>query len=325
MPTYERMLLDYNLDHESSTEKFEKRIQAANRKMFLKHKVMQSIEILETANKLFDSNLAVAFSGGKDSLAVLHLSLQVNPEMPVVFNNTTVDFPETILFVRKLADDWHLNLHVTKPKKGFFLMVKERGWAGHEDRWCCRPYKDQPAFEFLVANDIKAEITGTTRTESIYRRSLAPFKMPKKEPYIMRINPIYDWNEWEVWAYIRQESLPYNPLYDLGYRRIGCWCCPVNGWTHYRRLKKTHPRMYDFLSKFIPEHPAICRLSAEKPKPTARKEPCKIEVNGLLVRTCDIYGHFYRNGVCFRCGKPSSPSGQTELDMQRQVRSSPPV
>lgn len=82
---------------------------------------MQSIEILETAKKLFDSNLAVAFSGGKDSLTVLHLSLQVNPEMPVVFNNTTVDFPETILFVRKLADEWHLNLHVTKPKKGFSL------------------------------------------------------------------------------------------------------------------------------------------------------------------------------------------------------------
>jgi hypothetical protein len=79
--------------------------------------------------------------------------------------------------------------------------------------------------------------------------------------------------------------------------------------------------MYDFLSKFVPKHPAICRLSAEKPKPTARKEPCKIEVNGLLVRTCDIYGHFYRNGVCFRCGKPSSPSHQTELDMQSRYSS----
>lgn len=296
--------------YNATTNDFEKQFQEANEKIFLKYKIRQSIEILEKANKLFNGNVAVAFSGGKDSLATLHLSLRVNPNIPVVFANTTVEFPETCLFVRKLTKEWRLNLTSTAPKKGFFHMVKEKGWAGHEDRWCCKPYKDEPAFNFLVTNRIKAEITGTTRTESIYRRSLVPFKMPKKEPYIMRINPIYDWNEWEVWAYIRQNSLPYNPLYNLGYRRIGCWCCPLNGWSHYRRLKKTHPHLYDFLSRFVPEHPGLQKLSIEESglssKRVYEKRPCRTEVGEKLVKTCDLFGHFYKDGFCFRCGKPAS-------------------
>lgn len=198
-------------------------------------------------------------SGGKDSLVALHLALKINPEIPVIFNNTTVEFPETVEFVRKLAKEWSFDLNITKPKIGFFEAVKARGWATHDNRWCCAPYKDEPAFRFLLEKEIAAEVTGTTRTESIYRRSLTPFRMPKKNLGLMRINPIYDWNEWEVWAYIRKNCLQYNPLYDLGYRRIGCWCCPLNGWTHYRRLKKTHPRMYNFLREFKPEHPTLRR------------------------------------------------------------------
>jgi len=301
-----------SLNYKAKIDAVEVRIQKANTRLFLRHKIGQAIDILETANKLFNGNLAIAFSGGKDSLAALHLTLQLNSNLPVIFNNTTVEFPETLMFARNLTKEWHLNMCTTVPRQSFFHAVKEKGWAGHEDRWCCRPYKDEPAFKFLVGRDIGAEITGTTRTESIYRRSLTPFRMPKKEPYIIRINPIYDWNEWEVWAYIRKNRLPYNPLYDLGYRRIGCWCCPLNGRTHYQRLRKTHPRMYDFLRKFVPKHPAFRRSLVHKSKSEKstseriiRKEPCKTEVDGRLVKTCDLFGHFFKNGFCFRCGKPA--------------------
>ena len=109
----------------------------------------------------------------------------------------------------------------------------------------------------MVQNGYKAEITGTTRTESIYRRSLSPIKLPSKNPKIIRVNPIYDWNEWEVWRYIRENNIRYNPLYDMGYRRIGCWCCPLNGPSHYKRLKKTHPKLYNFLCNFEPLHPVM--------------------------------------------------------------------
>ncbi|MHA1874146.1 MAG: phosphoadenosine phosphosulfate reductase family protein [Candidatus Heimdallarchaeaceae archaeon] len=233
-------------------------IETANRKIYLRFKVKQAKEILKLAKEIFDDNIAVAFSGGKDSLVALHLALQVfGRDIKVIFNNTTVEFPETINYVLSLADRWNLNLKITKSKKPFFISVKEKGWASHENRWCCKPYKERPAHAYMKKERIIAEITGTVRTESIYRRSLKPFKLPKKEPFIIRVNPIYDWNQWEVWRYIKEKKLPYNPLYDKKYRRVGCWCCPLNGPSHYRKLKKTHPGLYNFLLNFKPIHPKI--------------------------------------------------------------------
>lgn len=243
----------------------EKNLENANEEIFWKFRVMQAKYVLRIAKKLFGDRLVIAFSGGKDSLVALHLALEtLGNDIPVIYNNTTVEFPETLNYVKKLADMWGLNLHITRPKKPFLCAVKEKGWATHENRWCCKPYKETPAKDFILKNGIAAEITGTIRTESIYRRSLRPFMFPKKNPHIIRIHPIYDWNYWEVWKYIRENNLPYNPLYDMGYRRIGCWCCPLNGPTHYKRLKKTHSHLFDFLRKFVPPHPIASKIFDEK-------------------------------------------------------------
>jgi phosphoadenosine phosphosulfate reductase len=241
---------------------FDKTLQKANAGIYQDFRIKQARKIIRIANKIFSGNLAVAFSGGKDSLVALHLTLTENPQISVIYNNTTVEFPETLQYVQKLQKDWNFELHKTKCDVPFLKTVQTRGWATHEDRWCCKPYKDNPARELLSKNNIDAEITGTTRTESIYRRSLKPFRLPKKAPQMIRINPIYDWNYWEVWRYIKENKLPYNPLYDKGYKRIGCWCCPINGWTHYRRLRKTHPRLYSFLERFKPKHPQLQNLEA---------------------------------------------------------------
>jgi phosphoadenosine phosphosulfate reductase len=236
---------------------FDKRIAQCNSRIFYEFRVKQAREIIKEANDIFSGKLPLAFSGGKDSLVILHMALDINPNIPVIYNNTTVEFPETLQYVKQLKEEWAISLHVINNDCSFFQMTKEKGWATHEDRWCCKPYKEEPAFQFMVQSGFKAEITGTTRTESIYRRSLSPIKVPSKDPKIIRVNPIYDWNEWEVWRYIRENNIRYNPLYDMGYRRIGCWCCPLNGPSHYKRLKKTHPKLYNFLCTFEPLHPVM--------------------------------------------------------------------
>lgn len=256
----QRRIRIQNIIFKNKLRSFEEQTKRVNEMIFLDFKVTQAQEILRSAYEIFEGKMAVAFSGGKDSLVALHLTLHtIGSEIPVIFSNTTVEFPETVLYVHNIAESWNLNLEIPKPPKSFFETTRERGWASHENRWCCRPYKEEPALKFMKESGIIAEITGTTRTESIYRRSLTPIKMPQKEPFLIRINPIYDWNQWEVWKYISWKNLPYNPLYDMGYRRIGCWCCPLNGPSHYLKLKKTHPKLFQFLEKFNPKHPYFKR------------------------------------------------------------------
>jgi phosphoadenosine phosphosulfate reductase len=53
------------------------------------------------------------------------------------------------------------------------------------------------------------------------------------------LNPVIDWTEGDVWEYIRERGLPYNPLYDMGHRRVGCIGCPMK---KNRRELEENPR-----------------------------------------------------------------------------------
>ena len=72
--------------------------------------------------------IVVAWSGGKDSTLIFWLVRQINPDITVVFNNTGVELPETIKFIRRMTAEWNINLIETKPYlKNFWQCVKEYG------------------------------------------------------------------------------------------------------------------------------------------------------------------------------------------------------
>lgn len=60
------------------------------------------------------------------------------------------------------------------------------------------------------------------------------------------INPIVDWDDGEVWEFIREYEVPYCGLYDEGFRRLGCIGCPMGSkqqreheferWPKYKNL-----------------------------------------------------------------------------------------
>jgi phosphoadenosine phosphosulfate reductase len=56
-------------------------------------------------------------------------------------------------------------------------------------------------------------------------RRLTESCIPKKK---FVLNPIIDWTEQDVWDFIKKYKLPYNPLYDIGYKRVGCVGCPLS-------------------------------------------------------------------------------------------------
>lgn len=72
----------------------------------------------------------ICWSGGKDSTVLLHLVLQLKPDIPVIHIDTGVLFPETEDFVKYLSNLWKLNLYIGRPleQESFWDTVGRFGW-----------------------------------------------------------------------------------------------------------------------------------------------------------------------------------------------------
>jgi phosphoadenosine phosphosulfate reductase len=87
---------------------------------------------------------------------------------------------------------------------------------------CCAIRKVEPLARALAGK--RAWITGLRREQSALRSGIA---VEEFDPVhgIMKFNPLVDWTEAEIWDHIARHEVPYNPLYNQGYRSIGCAPC----------------------------------------------------------------------------------------------------
>jgi len=207
--------------------------------------------------------VVVSWSGGKCSTAVLHMTLQADPEIPVVFNDTGVEFPETYNFIRTVSKDWNLNLEIIKPLSGqdFWTCVETYGFPMLRGQYstkskdgkpiCCQWLKEDPFQRFLKSKDFEATITGLRASESRMRTfGIAQFGQHyyAKTLKHWRYHPIAFWTRENLDSYTRFHQLPVNNIYEMGHERCGCW--PCTGYIGWREsLAKSHPKMYKFLAK----------------------------------------------------------------------------
>ena len=87
---------------------------------------------------------------------------------------------------------------------------------------CCEIRKTEPLARALANK--KAWITGLRREQSVTRNDV-PYEEFDAQHGIPKFNPLIDWAEDDVWAYVRGRDVPYNALHDQGYRSIGCAPC----------------------------------------------------------------------------------------------------
>jgi phosphoadenosine phosphosulfate reductase len=87
---------------------------------------------------------------------------------------------------------------------------------------CCNVRKLEPLGKFLQNKTLW--ITGLRKEQSLTRTDMKFAEWDEKFS-IQKINPLLDWTEKEVWAYIKEKNIPYNELHDKGYPSIGCAPC----------------------------------------------------------------------------------------------------
>ncbi len=218
----------------------------------LEEKVVKAREFMRrVSEKYSDLPVAVAFSGGKDSLAVLGLALEeFGNGFTVFFNNTGIEFPETVEYVEELKKELE--------PKGIKFVVADAGDAfwralyvfsppGRDYRWCCKVTKLGPITLAIKENYPKGVLmfVGQRKYESIKR-----FKQPRVwrnewVPNEIGASPIFHWRAIEVWLYIFSRKLLYNPLYERGFDRIGCFLCPSASLAEFERLKREKPELWE--------------------------------------------------------------------------------
>jgi phosphoadenosine phosphosulfate reductase len=172
--------------------------------MPLEEKEAYSKEIIREAHKRFGNDIAIAFSGGKDSTTLLHLIRTVfEGRMPwkVFTLDTGAEFGEIKEFVRKLAGEWGFDITVLRNDE-----IPDVA-ALHLDKVeCCYQRKVIPVNKAVV--DYNEQ-----------------FFSPRESPFYVRVQPVLHFRELDIWSYIKKYSVPYCVLYKKGYRSIDCEPC----------------------------------------------------------------------------------------------------
>lgn len=194
----------------------------------LGRKIKNSTRFIKKVVAKEEMEAAVSYSGGKDSLATLLLTQEAGFELPIMFINTGIEFPETVEHVHELADEMDLELIEGKPRSSFYDNIEKFGPPGRDYRWCCKSCKLGPTTELIRKRFPEGVLTfiGQRRFESDSRERKGSLWKNPWVPNQKGASPVQDWTALDVWLYIFGSKVKYNVLYEKGFQRIGCWLCP---------------------------------------------------------------------------------------------------
>jgi phosphoadenosine phosphosulfate reductase len=180
--------------------------------------------VLRWAIEEFSPDVALATGFGAEGCVLVAMLSAISPETPIFYLDTDLLFPETYA----LRDQLEARYGVHFERRATRLSVSDQA-AKYGDRlWerepdlCCRLRKVEPLREMLKG--LRAWVTAIRRDQSPARAGAGIVERDQKFGLI-KINPLANWSTRDVWNYIAEHDVPYNPLHDQGYPSIGCVPC----------------------------------------------------------------------------------------------------
>jgi len=154
---------------------------------------------------------------------MLYHQVRPQPPIPVVFLDTLHHFPETLDTLERATIAYDLDVRIYRPQAAqdqatFAARYGERLWQKNVD-WFHYVTKVEPLQRALKDLNVQAWITGRRRDQSQARRCLPIFEQDPQGR--IKINPLAPWTRKQVWTYIVEHQVIYNPLHDQGYASIG--------------------------------------------------------------------------------------------------------
>ncbi len=185
-------------------------------------------EIIEKALGLFGNKITFATSLGAEDQVITFMISKTDKNANIITLDTGRVFPETYDLLHRTINRYGINIKSFYPDtQQVEEMVNTKGinlfYESIENRkLCCHVRKIVPLRRALTGMD--AWITGLRREQSVTRTDLKIVEWDAANGLI-KINPLLEWSEAQVWEYIKQHDIPYNKLHDQGFPSIGCQPC----------------------------------------------------------------------------------------------------
>lgn len=219
-----------------------------------------------------DEPYYLCYSGGKDSDCIRILAALAGVKHDIANNHTTVDAPETVRYIRSIP-----NVIISYPEMSMWeLIVYHKVPPTRLMRYCCTELKERggtgkvkitgvrwaESLKRKEASDIVKVIGKPKTTQKLADNLGAEYRVTKGGGLVLNvdnaesrrfvescyrttstmINPIVDWTDEDVWDFLRHYGCEGNPLYQCGFKRIGCIGCPLGGQRSMKREFALYPK-----------------------------------------------------------------------------------
>lgn len=298
---------------------------------FLNQRITESKAVITKVAQRSEPPLIIQFSGGRDSMALLGLVREITDEFICFYMATGLEFKGVIQFVKETCEKLGVKLLISNPgmhKGNIFKRVEQfHTFPLIQTTWCCRDLKLRPQVKMMrktFGKGVFYKLEGIRLSESTRRKYLYkeytgnPIRPDREQKGSFEVFPIINWTGEDVLNYLEMAGLPTSSHYNE-YGVVGCSWCPFYGADIYRRVLAKLPNHYDRFIEWeeklgMPSVTGRIYLGDIKrevlegvpiPDPdngAPAKSPCTMIFEGRMVKTCDVYGHFYLDGSCFRCG-----------------------
>jgi phosphoadenosine phosphosulfate reductase len=170
-------------------------------------------ETIAWALERFGDDLRIAVSFQKTSSVMIDMAHRIDPKARFFYVDTELLFPETYATRDALAERYGVQFE--RVANG------SSPWSLDSDG-CCAEHKVHLMRKAL--DDVSCWVSGIRRVDSATRADAPKFAWDERFG-LWKLNPLADWDEKQVWNYIKDHHVPYNELHDRGYPSIGCMPC----------------------------------------------------------------------------------------------------
>jgi phosphoadenosine phosphosulfate reductase len=184
----------------------------------------QPQEILRWATGRFAPRFTMATAFGPEGMVLIHMLAEIAPETPIFNLDTGYQFKETLELREEIKRRYGIVVEMKRPETTVEDYERQHGGPIY------RTNPDQCCFDRKV-KVLDRAVAGMHAWASAIRRDQSPdrAKAPivgwDKKFNLVKVSPLANWTKQNVWGFITEHNIPYNPLHDQGYTSIGCWPC----------------------------------------------------------------------------------------------------